>query len=271
MRCSAAASLLDCRGQRFLMPKLNRLKPRHNIASPLLSALLLGCQVQFVSPYSADVQKRASDMISGVSAWELQMRETAGTPDADPCQPNIRAQFAKWDGELEAMAAVETALNPEIINCDRLAAAVAQSSKVGIPQQASPTVAGSSGSTSATTHQSCEMKVFQNLAETLVEMQQVVERQCELPWLTEADFQTADVHRTVVGLRRSATTSRADTSAPSADQQRIARQNCAAIFRPTGGQGGQSLGHGVVIAPVIGQLYDIVYVETRKSTAAVKP
>ena len=61
------------------MPKLNRLKPRHNIASPLLSALLLGCQVQFVSPYSADVQKRASDMISEVSAWELQMRETAGS------------------------------------------------------------------------------------------------------------------------------------------------------------------------------------------------
>src|SRR6516225_2596689 len=97
MLCSAADSLLDCRSQRFLMPNLNRLKPRHNIASPLLSALLLGCQVQFVSPYSADVQKRASDMISEVSAWELQMRETAGTPDADPRQPNIRAQFAKWD------------------------------------------------------------------------------------------------------------------------------------------------------------------------------
>ena len=135
MLCSAADSLLDCRSQRFLMPNLNRLKPRHNIASPLLSALLLGCQVQFVSPYSADVQKRASDMISEVSAWELQMRETAGTPDADPRQPNIRAQFAKWDGELEAMAAVETALNPEIINCDRLAAAVARSSKVRIPNK----------------------------------------------------------------------------------------------------------------------------------------
>jgi hypothetical protein len=65
---SAAASLLDRRGERFLMLNLNRLKPRHNIASPLLSALLLGCQVQFVSPYSADVQKRASDMISEVSA-----------------------------------------------------------------------------------------------------------------------------------------------------------------------------------------------------------
>jgi len=114
------------------------------------------------------------------------------------------------------------------------------------------------------------MKVFQNLPETLVEMQQVVERQCELPWLTEADFQTTDVYRTVVGFRRSATTSGAYTSAPSADQQRIARERCAAIFWPSAVQGGQNLGHGVVVAPVIGQLYDIVYLETRKSTAAAK-
>jgi hypothetical protein len=115
------------------------------------------------------------------------------------------------------------------------------------------------------------MKVFQNLAETLVEMQQVVERQCELPWLTEADFQTTSIRRTVAGLPESAKTSRSNTSAPSADQQRIARGNCAAIFRPTAAQSGQNLGHGVVIAPVIGQLYDIIYLETRKSTAAVKP
>jgi hypothetical protein len=256
---------------RFLMANTSRAKPRFNIASPLLSALLLGCQAQFVSPYSADVQKRASDMISEVSAWELQMRETAGTPDADPRQPNIRAQFAKWDGELEAMAAVETALDPEIIKCDKLAAAVAQSSKVQIPEQVSPAIIAPSSSPIAIAHQSCEMKVFQNLAETLVEMQQVVERQCELPWLTEADFQITGIGRTGAGLQGSARTSRSNTSAPSADQQRIARGNCVAIFRPTAAESGQNLGHGVVIAPVIGQLYDIVYVETRKSTAAVKP
>jgi hypothetical protein len=61
-----------------------RVKPTHSVTLPLVGALLLGCQAQFVSPYSVDVQKRASDMISEVSAWELQMRETAGTPDADP-------------------------------------------------------------------------------------------------------------------------------------------------------------------------------------------
>jgi hypothetical protein len=131
-------------------------------------------------------------------------------------------------------------------------------------------IGNSSGLSGAITHQSCEMKVFQNLAETLAEMQQVVERQCELPWLSEADFQITGARRAVAGLQASDATSRAVTSAPSADQQRIARERCAAIFRPTTAQGGQNLGHGVVVAPVIGQLYDIVYIETRKRTAAVK-
>jgi hypothetical protein len=246
-----------------------RAEPTYSVALALVGALLLGCQAQFVSPCSADVQKRASDMISEVSARELQMREAAGTPDADPRQPNIKAKFANWDGELEAMAAIETALAPEIIKCDRLAAAVTQSSRTPIPENASSPIGGPSGSRGAITGQSCEMQVFQNLAETLAEMQQVVERQCELPWLTEADFQTTGA-RAVAGLQGSATTSRANTSAPSADQQRVAREKCAAIFRPTAAQGRQNLGHGVVVAPVIGQLYDIVYIETRKSTAPVK-
>jgi hypothetical protein len=266
----AADRLSDRHARPLLVTNMTRVKPTHSITLPLVGALLLGCQVQFVSPYSADVQKRASDMIAEISSWELQMREAAGTPDADPRQPNIKAKFANWDGELEAMAAIETALAPETIKCDSLAAAVTQSSRIQIPENASSPIGNSSGSSGAITHQSCEMKVFQNLAETLAEMRQVVQRQCELPWLTEGDFQTSGAHRASTGLQGLAATSRAISSPPSADQQRVARERCAAIFRPTTAQGGQNLGHGVVVAPVIGQLYDIVYIETRKSTAAVK-
>jgi len=248
------------------------MRQTNNIGMPLiLSALVLGCQVQFVSPYSADVQKRASDMISEVSAWELEMRVAAGTPEADPRNPEIRAKFAKWSGELEAMVAIESALNPEIIKCDKLAAAVAQSSKAQIPEQTSPAIADSPSSIGTNAPQSCETQVFQNLAETLVEMQHVIEHQCELPWLTEEHFQIIDDDRAVPGVQGSAVTARTNTAARTADQQRIARENCAKIFRPPTAQGGQNLGHGVVIAPVIGQLYDIVYVETRKSATAAKP
>jgi hypothetical protein len=266
----AGDSLADCHAEPLLVANMTRVKPTQSITLLLVGALLLGCQVQFVSPYSADVQKRASDMIAEISAWELQMREAAGTPDADPRQPNIKAKFANWDGELEAMAAIETALAPETIKCDSLAAAVTQSSRIQIPENASSPIGNSSGSSGAITHQSCETKVFQNLAETLAEMQQVVERQCQLPWLSEGDFQRSTAHQAAAALQGSAATSRAISSAPSADQQRVARERCAAIFRPTTAQGGQNLGHGVVVGPVIGQLYDIVYIETRKSTAAAK-
>ena len=111
----AADGLSDRHARPRLVANMTLVKPTQSITLPLAGALLLGCQVQFVSPYSADVQKRASDMIAEISAWELQMREAAGTPDADPRQPNIKAKFADWDGELEAMAAIETALSPEII------------------------------------------------------------------------------------------------------------------------------------------------------------
>jgi hypothetical protein len=57
---------------------------------------------------------------------------------------------------------------------------------------------------------------------------------------------------------------------PTADQQQAARENCAKIFMPVSAQASQNSGHGPVVAPVIGQLYDIVYVETRKSAAASK-
>jgi hypothetical protein len=196
------------------------------------------------------------------------MRGAAGTPEADPRNPVNRAQFAKWNGELEAMVAIEAALNPKIIRCDNLAAAVAQSSKA-IAEQASPVIGSSSSSAGAITHQSCEAQVFQNLQQTLMEMQQVVEHQCELPWLAEDHFQ--QIGNAVAAPQRSAVTSNANTSASTGDQQRIARENCVKIFRPAVAQGQQNTGHGVVIAPVIGQLYDIVYIETRKSTAAAKP
>jgi hypothetical protein len=209
--------------------------------------------------------------MSEVSAWELQMRVAAGTPAADPRNPEIRAKFAKWNGELEAMAAIEAALTPGIVKCDRLASAIVQSSKAHIPEPASPVTAASPGPTGTNAPQSCEIQVFQNLAETLAEMQQVVEHQCELPWLTEGNFQLSLDYQALKDPQGSALTAKTSATVPSSNQQLIARENCAKIFRPAAVREGLNSGHGVVIAPVIGQLYDIVYIETRKSASTTKP
>jgi hypothetical protein len=50
----------------------------------LVTLTLSGCEVEWVSPYSADLQKRATDMLTDVVAWETHMRGIAGSGAADP-------------------------------------------------------------------------------------------------------------------------------------------------------------------------------------------
>lgn len=239
----------------------------------LLGAFASGCAAQFVSPYSADVQKRASDMISEVSAWEVQMRVSAGTPQADPRHPDMTATFARWNGEVEAMAATEAALDPHVIACDKVAAIVARGSSIVVPQPtASSGAPGASASPPANgPPQGCPAQIFQNLSSTLAELQQVVELNCELPWMTAADFQAIADAKANAGPRAAvAPAPKAGAVRPTADQQSAAAARCAKLFSPPSINGKLNPGHGVLIAPVIGQLYDIVYVETRKNTTATK-
>ena len=238
----------------------------------LLGALGSGCAVQFVSPYSADVQKRASDMISEVSAWEVQMRVSAGTPQADPRHPNMTATFARWNGEVEAMAATEAALDPHVIACDKVAAIVARGSVV-LPQPA-PSSSAAGAAPSAPTSgppQGCPAQIFQNLSSTLALLQQVIELNCELPWMTPADFAAIADAKANAGVKSTTAASPKPGSVrPTADQQSAAAARCAKLFSPPTVDGKLNPGHGVLVAPVIGQLYDIVYVETRKNTTATK-
>ena len=238
----------------------------------LLGAFASGCAVQFVSPYSADVQKRASDMISEVSAWEVQMRVSAGTPQADPRHPDMTATFAKWNGEVEAMAATEAALDPHVIACDKVAAIVAQRS-IMVPQPASSSgaPAASASPPASGPPQGCPAQIFQNLSSTLADLQQVVELNCELPWMTAADFQAIADAKANAGVKSTASAApRPGAARPTADTQNAAAARCARLFNPPSVNGKPNPGHGVLVAPVIGQLYDIVYVETRKNTTATK-
>jgi hypothetical protein len=184
----------------------------------------------------------------------------------------MTATFARWNGEVEAMAATEAALDPHVIACDRVAAIVAQRSSLLVPQPAPSAAAGASASPPASgPPQGCPAQIFQNLSGTLAELQQVVEINCELPWMTAADFQAIADAKANAGVRSTAAAAPKPGSVrPTADQQGAAAARCAKLFTPPSVNGKLNPGHGVLIAPVIGQLYDIVYVETRKNTTATK-
>ena len=78
--------------------------PRVETVLALAALLLSDCQQQWVSPYSPELQKRASDMLSDVASWEGQIRNAAGTAAADPRHPDVQAKLNKWSGDIEVMA-----------------------------------------------------------------------------------------------------------------------------------------------------------------------
>lgn len=84
----------------------------------VFGTFLASCQVQWVSPYSASLQSKATTMLAEVSAWEIQMKAAAGTPAADPRNPAVIAQLSKWHGEIEAISQIELSIDPGSTACD---------------------------------------------------------------------------------------------------------------------------------------------------------
>ena len=76
--------------------------------------MLTGCHVQWVSPYSADLQKKATDMLPDVVARESHMRSAA-----DPRHPDVLTKFETWRGDVEAMSEIELSIDPGATVCDR--------------------------------------------------------------------------------------------------------------------------------------------------------
>ncbi len=109
--------------------------------------LLAACQANWVSPYSQDLQKRATDMLAEVTALEITMAQTTETSAADPAKPPMQTKLAGWAGEVEAMAAIESSIDPQSAACDKLLNTIAGGAIQSAESQAAPTgaadVAGS--------------------------------------------------------------------------------------------------------------------------------
>src|SRR5271168_1645878 len=116
--------------------------------------MLAGCQVQWVSPYSADLQKKATDMLADVVAWESHMREAAGTAAADPRNPDVQAKLQTWHGDVEAMSAIELGLDPGSTACDSFLAALSGRISGGLKQILPTTPAATSSAFKPIAH--CE-------------------------------------------------------------------------------------------------------------------
>jgi len=255
----------------------------------LITIVLNGCQVQWVSPYNTDLQKTATDMLKDVVAWESHMRGAAGTAAADPRSPDVQAKLDAWRGNIEAMSEIEIGIDPGSTVCDKFLAAISNMSSAVINAKwknipSAPAAASSDG------------KVFRH-CETLPDiftlmMQQVgdntdskpqvgdgaqkkapesatiplvLNQQCKLSWLSDEYFASLKEGRATAGAPSPARPAPGGAPPPTGDEQEKVTKKCRAVFEPPAGSV-----HGDLLSPLIVMLDAIIYREGRQAPSASK-
>jgi hypothetical protein len=191
--------------------------------------------VRLVSPYSADLQKRASDMTAEVAGWDWMMRGTSGQiPVKD-----VQTTLAKWNGEVDAMAGLAASIDPKIISCDRIAGKMMGDVATLLPKDLkdelpTPEPQATKPDRAA---QGCEASLFAMMADDIAELKGYMVSECGLTALKEGGA----------------------VSSPSMTSQ------CRALFG--GDAPGQS---GPAVNNLLRDLNAVVYIEGRKKPTAAK-
>jgi hypothetical protein len=204
------------------------------------SAVLLtgACQPQLISPYNADLQKRATDMLADVSAWDQQMYGAAGTAASDPRSAAVQAKLAGWSGTIEGMAAIEAGSNPNSASCDAFVGRIAG----GVTKA----LAGLGGSAQSVTAK-CESlpDILQRMATQVNEkLPEELSQQC-------------------VPMDASGATP-VPIAQPTAAQYQAIKTNCQALFAKEPSPSGRAL-HGDAVSSLVVDLDAIIYRESRQA------
>lgn len=234
----------------------------------ILPPLLAGCQQHWVAPYDAGLQKRAVDMLADLSAWEGAMRGAAGTLAADPRHPDVKARLQAWSADIEAMAAIELAIDPGSASCDRLVQGLAKPLAQHLPgllPSAAPSATASGGSAPLSPHCESLPDIFGRMQTEISErFPEILAEQCRLPWLSDDYFQALAEARASTGA---AGPDR--TPLPAAADRQLAQARCGALFETLPGPSGRPL-HGDLVGPLVTELDAIIYREGRQAPAGGK-
>jgi hypothetical protein len=98
--------------------------------------LLSACQANWISPYSQDLQKRATDMLAQVTALEYTLAQTTTITAAYTA---TQSELPGWVGEVEAMAAIESSIDPQSASCDKVLDTLAGDTITAAEAQSAPT------------------------------------------------------------------------------------------------------------------------------------
>lgn len=216
------------------------------------------CTVKLVAPYNSNLQQKASSMQAEVAAWDLTMRNGAGTISDDPRHPDVAAMINKWHGEYEAMLTLAVSNDPVMANCSKAVKDVYGVIESQVPADLR---AATQSNVNATAPSGCEVGLVAQIDTGINDVEKAL-KYCQVSWIPDAYF-------TGLGQNRAAVS--APPNAPDATAQKKLYNSCLAEFKvvssaPTGAAGAQ---HGRAVSALLTTLQSIVYVENRKKSAEV--
>jgi hypothetical protein len=243
--------------------------PARAMAAFFAIGTLVGCHVQWISPYSADLQKHAADMLSDVVAWESHMRSVAGTAAADPRNPDVQAKLASWRGDIEAMGQIEIGIDPGSTACDAFLATISGKISGDLKSALPSAPAVASSGVRPITHCETLPNIFTSMTKLVTGSTAdsagipfILDQQCKLPWLSDSYFTALQEGRSTAGATSPArpASPAAKAGAPTSVQQANAITQCRSLFEPPNGAV-----HGNLLDPLIVDLDAIIYREGRQA------
>jgi len=229
-------------------------------AALALGCALSACTVQLVAPYNSELAQRASSMQAEVVAWDLRMRDGAGTITNDPRHPDVTATLNKWRGEAEAMLTLAIANDPGTVNCSAVLKTVAGTIERSLPAEVLLAPLSSAQSRAASSSGSCEAALVATAITGIDDIERAL-KYCRTEWVDDAYF-------TELAANRFTTTKPPKAQTPTA--QDTVRRACFSEFRPSLSSGTAAMRHGRAVSALMTTLQSVVYVENRKRAALAK-
>jgi hypothetical protein len=228
-----------------------------------VSVTATACTPHLVAPYNSELEQKATAMEAEVSAWDLTMRQNAGTLAADPRDPGNVKILNQWRGEADAMLTLIVSNDPGTVNCDKAAQAVYKAIEGRLPEALRATMSSTAAADKpSAAASSCEAGLVADLIPAIDDIVRAFQY-CKLDWVDDDYFHGV----------QSAKASVAAPSPPSDSRVQQRKASCLSEFKEENADSTSSpiqKDHGRAISHLMTTLQVIVYVEGRKKASESK-
>jgi hypothetical protein len=230
------------------------------VAFTIMTLMATGCTVKLVAPYDSDLLQKATSMQSEVQAWDLKMRNGAGTISDDPRHPDVISIISKWHDEAGAMLTLAASNDPGMATCS-----TAEKNVYGVIENVIPAnLRAAAQSVTMKPSSGCEVELVALIDKGINDIGSQLKANdiCQASWVPDTYF---------IGLSQNRTAAPAppEPTDNAALQKKQLYNSCLTLFKVTPGlpPGSAGANHGRAVSALLTTLQSIVYVENRKKAA----